>query len=229
MKLENTFTIPVPAADAWKVLLDLERITPCVPGAALTGRDGDSYQGRMKVKLGPIGLSYSGTITIVSADDTTRIAVLEGGGREARGNGTANATITLRLAENNGTTNVFVDTDLNITGKPAQFGRGALAEVAATLLGQFATNLASELTSDARTTSPAVSSTGTPGAEIPAAAPTAPATPTTLRAPARPPAEPIDLLGSTGLRRPITIAAAVAGSALLIVLLRHTRKNHEIR
>lgn len=91
MKLENTFTIPVPADQAWPVLLDLERLAPCVPGATITSREGDDYHGRIKVKLGPVGLSYKGIIKVVSQDESAGIAVLEGSGRENRGNGTANA------------------------------------------------------------------------------------------------------------------------------------------
>uniref|UniRef100_UPI0007A5147C SRPBCC family protein n=1 Tax=Nocardia pseudovaccinii TaxID=189540 RepID=UPI0007A5147C len=151
MKFENTFSIPAPAAQAWRVLLDLERIAPCVPGAAITGRDGDQYRGKIKVKLGPVTLSYTGTIKIAAQDEAAGIAVLEGGGREARGNGTAKATITCRLVESAGVTDVFVETDLAVTGKPAQFGRGALAEVAGTLIGTFATNLAAEITAGATT------------------------------------------------------------------------------
>lgn len=147
MKLENTFRIPVPAEDAWPVLLDLERIAPCVPGATLTSRDGDDFHGRIKVKLGPVGLTYNGIIKVLSQDEETKVSVLEGGGRETRGNGTAKAVITCRLVETGGGTDVFVDTDLAITGKPAQFGRGALAEVAGTLIGAFADNLAAEITS----------------------------------------------------------------------------------
>jgi len=154
MKLENTFSIPVPAADAWRVLLDLERIAPCVPGASLTSKDGDDHHGRIKVKLGPISLTYNGIIKIASLDEAAGIAVLEGGGREARGNGTAKATITCRLVDAGDGTDVFVETDLAITGKPAQFGRGTLAEVAGTLIGQFATNLAAEIGSTTGTDTP---------------------------------------------------------------------------
>ncbi|MFI1460467.1 SRPBCC family protein [Nocardia carnea] len=149
MKLENTFRIPVPADDAWPVLLDLERLAPCVPGATLTSRDGDDFHGKIKVKLGPVGLTYNGVIKILSQDADAKIAVLEGGGRETRGNGTAKAVITCRLVESGRVTDVFVDTDLAITGKPAQFGRGALADVAGTLIGTFADNLAAEITSSA--------------------------------------------------------------------------------
>lgn len=166
MKLENNFNIPVPTADAWKVLLDLERIAPCVPGAEVTSRDGDEFNGKMKVKLGPIGLTYKGVIKIISRDESAHLAVLEGGAREARGNGTAKAIITCRLAESGDTTDVFVETDLDITGKPAQFGRGPLNEVAEMLIGRFADNLAAELSAAQPIEDVAVSAPGSTAANV---------------------------------------------------------------
>ncbi|MGW5377886.1 SRPBCC family protein [Nocardia sp. NPDC003999] len=209
MKLDNTFTIPVPAAQAWQVLLDLERIAPCVPGATITSRDGDDFHGKIKVKLGPVGLSYSGVIKVVSQDEAAGIAVLEGRGRETRGNGTAKATITCRLVESVGATDVFVDTDLAITGKPAQFGRGALADVAGTLIGQFATNLAAEITASAQ----AEPEPGTLSA-VPAAGDAA--TSTTETAP-RKPAEPIDLLQAAGASRATRLGGLAFASVLVLL------------
>lgn len=145
MKLENTISIPVPVDEAWRVLLDIERIAPCVPGATLTVRDRDRYQGRVKVKLGPISLSYNGSVGFVSIDEATKVVVMEASGREIRGGGTAKAVVTCRLTSRGDTTDVLVDTDLAITGKPAQFGRSALADVANTMIAQFATNLADEM------------------------------------------------------------------------------------
>lgn len=213
MKLENTFSIPVPVEDAWPVLLDLERIAPCVPGATLTGADGDGYGGKIKVKLGPVGLSYTGKIAIVSRDESARVAVLEGGGREVRGNGTAKATITCRLVESASGTEVFVDTELNITGKPAQFGRGALAEVAGTLIGQFAANLAELITASA----PPASTTGRTDSTVRSL------TPDPVGPPPRPPAEPIDLLAAAGFggsKRYGPVLAAVALVAIVVLVRR---------
>ncbi|MFF0496008.1 SRPBCC family protein [Nocardia aobensis] len=212
MKLDNTFTIPVPAAQAWPVLLDLERIAPCVPGATITSREGDDFHGKIKVKLGPVGLSYNGIIKVVSQDEQAGVAVLEGRGREARGNGTATATITCRLVENNGSTDVFVDTDLAITGKPAQFGRGALADVAGTLIGQFATNLADEITASAQPAEPLRAVTEEPdtGAET--------VTAQRQRTNAsRTPAEPLDLLAAAGSAQVVRYSGFAA--ALLLVVL----------
>ncbi|WP_328395424.1 SRPBCC family protein [Nocardia sp. NBC_00416] len=213
MKLANTFQIPVPAADAWPVLLDLERIAPCVPGAVLTSRDGDDFHGKIKVKLGPVGLSYNGIIKVVSQDEEAKIAILEGGGRETRGNGTAKAVITCRLVESGGITDVFVDTDLAITGKPAQFGRGALADVAGSLIGAFADNLAAEITSSA------------PGAvesEAAEPSPTAGPAPVTPIAP-RPAAEPIDLMAAAGITANRQLLLAL-GATVLVLLLLLTRR-----
>ena len=227
MKLENTFRIPVPAQDAWPVLLDLERIAPCVPGATLTSRDGDDFHGKIKVKLGPVGLSYNGIIKVVSQDEQAKVAVLEGGGRETRGNGTAKAVITCRLVESEGTTDVFVDTDLAITGKPAQFGRGALADVAGTLIGTFADNLAAEITSasnggaaaaqaKAPTTDTAAASTSTGSA---AAAEALAQPPATSSVAARPAAEPIDLMAAAGISTNRQLLLALGGAVLVILFL----------
>ncbi|WP_329411729.1 SRPBCC family protein [Nocardia vinacea] len=217
MKFENTFSIPAPAAQAWQVLLDLERIAPCVPGATITGRDGDDFRGKIKVKLGPVSLSYNGTIKIASQDEAAGIAVLEGGGREARGNGTAKATITCRLVENAGVTDVFVETELAITGKPAQFGRGALADVAGTLIGTFATNLAAEITAGAPVEPESASADGkvedTSSAESAAVA-----------AP-RASAAPIDLLAASGMGGAAR-CGAIAVTAVLLTVLLLLRRRH---
>ncbi|MGW0684074.1 SRPBCC family protein [Streptomyces sp. NPDC002754] len=150
MKLENKLGIPVAIDDAWRVLLDVERVAPCVPGATLTGSEGDTHHGRIKVRLGPVGLAYSGTVTFVTRDETSKVVVLEAGGRESRGNGTAKARVTCRLASatDPAHTDVHVETELTITGRPAQFGRGTLAEVSGALMDRFAENLAAELTAN---------------------------------------------------------------------------------
>ncbi|WP_063066403.1 SRPBCC family protein [Nocardia violaceofusca] len=218
MKLDNTFTIPVPAAQAWPVLLDLERIAPCVPGATITSREGDDFHGKIKVKLGPVGLSYNGIIKVISQDEQAGVAVLEGRGREARGNGTATATITCRLVENNGSTDVFVDTDLAITGKPAQFGRGALADVAGTLIGQFATNLADEITASAQPAEPLRAVTEEPAAGAPTV--TAQRQRTTA---SRTPAEPLDLLAAAG-SAPVVRYSGFAAALMLVVLVAVIRR-----
>jgi uncharacterized protein len=146
VKLENSFTVPVAADVAWQVLLDVERIAPCMPGATLTGREGDSFTGKVKVKVGPVSLTYGGTATFASLDEANRVAVIEAAGKETRGSGTAKAMITARMKEQDGSTTVDVETDLTITGKPAQFGRGVMAEISGKLITQFADCLAAEIT-----------------------------------------------------------------------------------
>jgi len=139
MKLENEFTVDVPVEEVWNVLLDLERVTPCLPGAALTEESGDEYKGEMKIRLGPVSQNYNGTVKIEEADESERRAVIKADGKDARGQGTASATITSTLHdEGNGSTRVHVDTDMQITGRAAQFGRGVQQEVAEKLLTQFA-------------------------------------------------------------------------------------------
>ena len=145
MQLENSFTVPVPVDDAWRVLLDIERIAPCMPGAALDSVEGDAFTGRVKVKLGPINLTYAGKAAFVEKDEAAHRAVIDAKGKDQRGNGTAAAVITATLASEGSATRVNVFTDLNITGRPAQFGRGVMTDVGNKLLGQFADKLAAQL------------------------------------------------------------------------------------
>ncbi|WP_245161240.1 SRPBCC family protein, partial [Blastococcus sp. CT_GayMR16] len=145
MQLENSFTVPVPIDEAWRVLLDIERIAPCMPGAALDTVDGDDFTGRVKVKLGPINLTYQGKASFIEKDEAAHKAVIDARGKDQRGNGTAAAVVTAKLAAEGSITRVDVLTDLNITGRPAQFGRGVMTDVGNKLLGQFADKLAAQL------------------------------------------------------------------------------------
>jgi len=147
MNLENEFTVPVPVDEAWQVLLDVQRVAPCMPGATLTSVDGDDFTGTVKVKVGPITVTYNGQAKFLSKDDATHRAVIEAKGKESRGSGTAGATVTAQLVGEGSTTKVRVETDLNVTGRPAQFGRGVMAEVAAKLIDQFAKCLEDEINS----------------------------------------------------------------------------------
>jgi uncharacterized protein len=148
MKLNNEFTVDVPVEDVWDVLLDLERITPCLPGASLTEETGErEYDGAMKVKLGPVTQQYKGTVKIQEADESAHRAVLRADGKDARGQGTASATIVSTLHdEGNGSTKVSVETDMQITGRAAQFGQGIQQQVSEKLLGRFADCLEEEIT-----------------------------------------------------------------------------------
>ncbi|MEV5706728.1 SRPBCC domain-containing protein [Actinoallomurus sp. NPDC052274] len=158
MELDHEFTVPVPVDQAWRVLLDVERIAPCMPGATLDEADTDEFTGRLKVRLGAMTVTYRGTARIASRDEETRTVVIEASGKEARGPGTASATVQAHLHEDDGRTRVTVHTKLNVTGRPAQFGRGILAEVGGKLIGRFADNLAAELASEPA----APEGTGTP-------------------------------------------------------------------
>jgi uncharacterized protein len=164
MQLEHSFTVPVGIDDAFAVLTDVDRVVNCMPGAALDTVDGDDFTGTVKVKLGPIGLTYKGKASLIEKDPATHRVVLRAQGRDARGNGTAAATVTAALAdEGGGSTKVDVLTELDITGRPAQFGRGVMVDVGNKLIGQFADRLATTLTDGA--SSPAAAPESVPVAE----------------------------------------------------------------
>jgi carbon monoxide dehydrogenase subunit G len=148
MKINNEFTVGAPVEQAWDVMLDIERIAPCLPGAAIQGEKGDGeYEGTMKVKIGPITANYKGTVKFEEVDEGSRRAVLDATGRDARGQGTASATIVSTLQEEDGETKVNVETDMKLTGRAAQFGRGIAQDVATKMLDQFASCLEEEITS----------------------------------------------------------------------------------
>ena len=141
-KLLNEFTVNRPIDETWNVLTDVERIAPCMPGAALEEIEGDVFRGVVKVKLGAISTAFKGQANFVERDDATHRAVLKGEGRDTTGKGNASALITAKLESiDEGTTKCFVETDLHITGKVAQFGRGIMGDVSKKLMNQFATNL----------------------------------------------------------------------------------------
>jgi uncharacterized protein len=148
MELEHSFTVPVPEERAWEVLLDVERVAPCMPGATLDSVDGDVISGRIKVKVGPIAMTYAGTARFTERDPAAHVITLEASGKETRGAGTASAKVRSMLKGQDGQTHVVVHTTLNVTGRPAQFGRGVMAEVGGKLIGVFASNLADMLAAD---------------------------------------------------------------------------------
>ena len=137
MKIEDQFRVGVPVEHAWRGLLDVEGIAPCMPGAQLQEVEGEEYRGIVKVKVGPITAQYKGTARIVEADESARRIVIKADGRDTRGQGNASATITAGLEPDGDGTRVSIDTDLNVTGKVAQFGRGVMADVSSKLLAQF--------------------------------------------------------------------------------------------
>lgn len=234
MDLQNAFTVPVPVDEAWPVLLDVRRVAPCMPGATLVSVEGDEFTGTVKVKIGPVQMTYKGSATFVETDPVAHRAVIEASGKDTRGGGTAAATVTLHARAEGDATRVEVTTDLNITGRPAQFGRGVLAEVSGKLVDQFAASLAKEMANGEMANGEAASdiavdptppdvavevdaTTGTP--TVSAAATVAPERP----APA--PAEAIDLLSVAGgsvLKRVAPLAGVVA--LLLLFVWRRRRR-----
>jgi uncharacterized protein len=151
VKINNEFTVSVPVQQAWDVMLDLQKIAPCLPGAAIQDEKGDGeYDGTMKVKIGPITANYRGTVKIEEADEQNHRAVLQATGRDARGQGTASATIVSTLQEEGSdSTRVNVETDMKLTGRAAQFGRGIAQDVATKMLNQFAECLEREISGGA--------------------------------------------------------------------------------
>ncbi|CAM8645271.1 MAG: SRPBCC family protein [Actinobacteria bacterium] len=227
MELINTFEVSVPIETAWKVLTDVERIAPCLPGAQLQEIEGDEYRGIVKVKVGPIQAQYKGKATFLERDDVNFKAVLDAAGRDTRGQGNASAIITAQLEAAGESTLVTVTTDLTVTGKVAQFGRGVLADVSAKILTQFVDNLEQTVLVDDAITAPA--------AEAPAAAPVAsdpPAASSSQEAPTirkidQPEPEAINLLeqaGSPVLKRAVPILGVAIGALVVYGLIRRRRK-----
>jgi carbon monoxide dehydrogenase subunit G len=236
IELDNSFTVPVPPEQAWDVLLDVERIAPCMPGASVTSVEGDEVAGQVKVKLGPLSLSYKGTAKFTEKDPASHTIAIEATGKETRGAGTASATVhaSLKPADAEGQTTVSIHTSLNVTGRPAQFGRSLLPEVSGKLIDQFAANLAALIGSTSHSAeaepeaAPAQDATATGDAASAAtAAGTAAATQSTA-APAQPVAQLqqedslnlIKLVGGPVLKRVIPVAVA---AALIAIFQRRIR------
>jgi uncharacterized protein len=220
IELDNSFSVPVPPEQAWDVLLDVERIAPCMPGASVTSVEGDEVAGQVKVKLGPLSLSYKGTAKFTEKDPASHTIAIVASGKETRGAGTASATVhaSLKPADGEGQTTVSIHTSLNVTGRPAQFGRNLLPEVSGKLIDQFATNLAALIDS---TNGPAEAAPAQDAAGDAAGAATAAGTGTATQAtttPAQPVARLqqedslnlIKLLGGPVLKRIIPVAAVAA-------------------
>ena len=241
MKIEDQFRVDVPIDEAWRVLLDVERIAPCMPGAQLQEIEGDEYRGIVKVKVGPITAQYKGAARILEADETARKIVIKGEGRDTRGQGNASALVTVLLAADGTGTNVSVDTDLNVTGKVAQFGRGVMADVSAKLLGQFVKSLeenvlgADESTADAAVASvfvttdaePALGAGPAPAPAVEAGAAPAAAITGGVRKVDHPEQEPVDLMDAAGgavAKRVVPVIAGITILAILIWLFRRRNK-----
>ena len=252
MELTNEFRVDVPVDDAWAILTDVERIAPCMPGAELQEIEGDEYRGVVKIKVGPITAQYKGKATFLEKDDASHKAVLRAEGRDTRGQGNANATITATLVADGGGTKVTVDTDLAVTGRVAQFGRGVLADVSAKLLGQFVDCLESDVLSGNGSSNPAPAGPGGPEGhqqssdpkvaaaaassmvsgpatavaldDKPAANDTAPEQPTVRKIESRP-AQPVDLLDAAGGSMAKRLAPVGLGLLVLFLLFRRRRRH----
>jgi carbon monoxide dehydrogenase subunit G len=229
MELSNEFTVDAPVDQAWSVLTDLERIAPCMPGAQLTEVEGDEYRGNIKVKVGPITAQYKGAAAFVSRDDATHTAVLKAEGRDTRGQGNASAMITATLVPAGAGTKVTIDTDLTITGKVAQMGRGVLADVSAKLLGQFVESLERDVLAGAPPV--AASPSGGNGADPAAPQAVADAPPIAERPTVRkidsPAAKPIDLLSTSGAPMAKRVGPIVGVLVVVLWLLRRRRKHRK--
>jgi carbon monoxide dehydrogenase subunit G len=156
MALNHQFTVGVPVEDAWRILTDVERIAPCLPGAQLQEIEGETYRGVVKVKVGPIQAQFKGQASFIERDDAAHKVVLKGEGRDTTGKGNAAAVITAEMtAVDASNTSVTVNTDLSVTGKVAQFGRGAMADISDKLLAQFVVNLNALIAEQPATAAPA--------------------------------------------------------------------------
>jgi uncharacterized protein len=221
MKLENEFTVPAPIEQAWAVLLDVERVAPCLPGAAIEGSDGDEHRGTMTIKIGPITTRYAGTVKIDEADEAARRAVLRAQARDSRGQGTAAATITSSMETVDGGTRVRVETDMRVTGPAAQFGRGVMQDVSAKLMSRFADCLAEKM-GGAPEAEPGPRTVGPirPAAQPPPG----PAGDAAEAAAARPAADVLDLGEASREAVLKRLAPVAAGIALLALLLWRRRR-----
>ena len=232
MEMDHSFTVPVPPSQAWDILLDVKRIAPCMPGATVDEVDGDVVNGRIKVKVGPVSLTYKGTAKFTERDPEAHVVVLEAAGKETRGAGTASANVRASMvpdASGSGT-DVTMHTTMNVTGRPAQFGRGVMVEVGSKLVEQFATNLAKLITEDgggnpgsgdgasgapaeASTTGASTSGAGTAGASATGGSPAGASADGTSVDGASAPAATADARAGNGSGAAVSASAAPAASA----------------
>ena len=233
MEITDSFRVSTPIDETWKVLLDIERIAPCLPGAKLEEIDGDEFRGYVKVKVGPITAQYKGTAKLAEVDEAQRRILIDASGRDTRGQGNASAKILVTMTGDDAGTDVSVHTDLSITGKVAQFGRGVLGDVSAKLLGQFVERLEADvLGGDHPEPEPAplAATNAAAPASVAAAAP-ATAPPIATAAPAQgprrivgPDVEAVDLIATAGApvgRRLIPVAIGAIVALLLFRRWRH--------
>lgn len=243
MQLEHAFTVEAPVDTVYAALLDPQRVAPCMPGATLLSVDGTTFTGKVKVKLGPVSLQYKGTGEYTDTDEAARTVVIEASGKDAKGNGTAAATVTLTLTDDGARTAGTSSTELTVTGKPAQFGRGMISDVGGKILEQFAANLSAELggagtaaqtsadaaardaaAADATTTADTAQGSSA-GAQDPAAAGPSAGAPDRGPQPVRE-AEPLDLgeyAGGAVIKRALPLVGLGGLAALVLILILRRR------
>ena len=226
MELKNDFHVSVPIDVAWRVLTDLERIAPCMPGAELQEVEGDEYRGIVKVKVGPISAQYKGSARFVEKDDDQHRAVLLAEGRDSRGQGNASATVTAIATPDPDGTTVSIVTELSITGKVAQFGRSVMGDVSTKMLGEFADRLEADVLSQGSGSEPDEPVTD---AAVERKTTAEESEPSPVRTIHSAPAEPVDLLGTAGpsvLKRLVPLVTAVS---LVLLLWRRYRRRLRLR
>jgi len=221
VELTNEFSVSVPVDQAWAVLTDLERIAPCMPGAELQEVEGDEFRGVVKVKVGPITAQYKGAASFQERDDDAHRAVIKAEGRDTRGQGNASALITASLTPDGDGTHVRVLTDLTVTGKVAQMGRGVMADVSAKLMDQFVQALEADVLTGATSTPPVVTDADSPGAAVPSSNGDGAAGPRRIESK---PAQPVDLLDAAGSSVAKRVGPVVGVLVVVLWLLRRRKK-----
>ncbi|MFJ9246770.1 SRPBCC family protein [Streptomyces sp. NPDC101776] len=219
MKIDNEFSVGVPVERAWQALTDLEALAPCMPGAELTGVDGDIHRGKVRVKVGPMVSQFAGTARFVERDEAAHHAVISAAGKDMRGGGNASATVDARLRGEGTGTVVTVSTDLNISGRLAQFGSGMIKEISEKLFAQFVANVETQLlaTREQPEEEPETEVEAVPEAEV---KPVPETVPTSVAPPA--PAEPLDLMrvaGASVYKRLIPVVVGAVVVAVVVYLL----------
>lgn len=213
MKIANEFTVTAPIGRAWELFNDLEQVIPLMPGATMTGQEGDDTLGKVKIKVGPVTSEFNGKVRFVERDDEQYRAVIDAKGKESRGTGNAAATVVATLHPEGDRTRVTVDTDLKVVGKLAQFGSGMLQQVSEKLLGQFVESLEAKLAAENAPAAP-VAVAAEDGAD--------PAPVLPLQVSPQPEAAPIDLLelaGGAVLKKYVPVALAAVAAVVVLVLI----------
>ena len=220
MRIENDMHVAASIDEAWALLTDIPAIAPCLPGAKLTGQDGDTYEGTMKVKVGPVVAEYSGTATVVEMNEADRTVKLTASGRDKRGAGNASADIFASMTEVDGGTTVAIATDLKVAGKVAQFGRGAMADISKKLLGQFAECIEGKLAAAEEAGDDTDDAETVPTSPVAEAAASTPAEPTTSSDDDDDVLDLMDVAGGALAKRLIPVVGGVVAALIIYLIVR---------